>query len=255
MFDGAYDDDRDEAVRRALAAGVERILCPAIDSGSHDAMLVMCAAWPGVCLPMMGVHPTLINDNPEWERELEIVERHLASPPAGGFCAIGEVGLDLHWSRDFLAEQTAALRRLIELSLRYDLPLALHTRDAWPEMLALLGEFQGRGLRGVMHAFSGTSEEYRAARECGDFVLGIGGVVTYKKSPLVAVVADMRLSEIVLETDAPYLTPVPHRGGRNESAYLSLICEKIAEIKGLLPEDVAAVTTANACRIFRLIEN
>jgi TatD DNase family protein len=251
MYDGAFDADRAQALRRARQAGVERIVCPAIDSETHEAMLQMCRENPGFCLPMMGVHPTSINDNPDWRRELEIVEKHLASPPSGGFCAIGEVGLDLHWSSDFLAEQTEAFRRQAELALHCDLPLVIHTRDAWPQMLALLDEYKGRGLRGVMHAFSGTAEEYLTARECGEFVFGISGVVTFKKSSLVAVVREMRLSEIVLETDAPYLTPVPFRGGRNESAYLPLICEKIAEIKGLAPEEVATSTTDNAGRIFR----
>jgi TatD DNase family protein len=251
LFVEEFDEDRAEALQRAREAGVERILCPAIDSESHEAMLAMCRENPNFCLPMIGLHPTSVNDNPDWEREIEIVEQYLATPPTQ-FCAIGEVGLDLHWSSDFLAEQQQALRRQIELSLQYNLPLVMHTRDAWPEMLALLDEYRGRGLRGVMHAFSGTLEQYWAVREFGDFVFGISGVVTYKRSPLADIARDMRLSEIVLETDAPYLTPVPFRGRRNESAYLPLICEKIAEIKGFLPEEIAASTTANARRMFSL---
>jgi TatD DNase family protein len=250
MFDEAFDGDRDAALKRASDAGVETILCPAIDSESHEAMLAMCAARPDLCRPMMGLHPTSVNDNPQWEQELEIVARHLASPPAGGFCAIGEVGLDLHWSRDFLAEQTAAFERQIELALQYDLPLAIHTREAWGEMVAVLEKYSGRGMRGVLHAFSGTLEDYRRVRATGDFVVGVGGSVTYKKSRWREMLPAIEPAHMVLETDAPWLTPEPFRGRRNESAYLVYIRDAAAAILGIAPAELDRLTTSNARRIF-----
>ncbi len=252
MFDGAFDADREEALQRAVEAGVERILCPAIDSESHSAMLAMCRAHPNLCLPMMGLHPTSVNDNPDWRRELEIVEEYLASPPAGRFYAVGEVGLDLHWSRDFLAEQTEAFERQIDLALKYDLPLAIHTREAWTEMVATLEKYAGRGLGGVMHAFSGTLDNYRRLCAAGDFVLGVGGSVTYKKSRWREILPHIDLSHIVLETDAPWLTPEPFRGRRNESSYLTYILEAAAAILGITPAELDRITTENARRIFNL---
>ncbi len=254
IFDGAFDTDRDEALKRAREAGVERILCPAIDSESHSAMLSMCRTHPGFCLPMMGLHPTSINDNPDWRRELEIVENYLASPPegTGRFYAVGEVGLDLHWSRDFLAGQTEAFERQIELALHYGLPLAIHTREAWAEMTAVLERHSGRGLRGVLHAFSGTLDDYRRIRRVGDFVVGVGGSVTYKKSRWRELLPHIAPSDIVLETDAPWLTPEPFRGRRNESSYLVYIRDAAAAILALAPSELTRITTDNARRIFNL---
>jgi TatD DNase family protein len=252
MFDGVFDDDRAEALARAVDAGVERILCPAIDSESHAAMFAMCLAHPELCLPMMGLHPTSVNDNPEWRGELALVEEYLASPPVPRFYAVGEIGLDLHWSRDFLAEQTEALERQIELALHYDLPVALHTREAWAEMVCVLEKYAGRGLRGVLHAFSGTFEDYRRIRAVGDFVVGVGGSVTYKKSRWREMLPAIELSQIVLETDAPWLTPEPFRGRRNESSYLTYIRDAAAAILGVSPTELDRVTTENATRIFRL---
>lgn len=252
LYAEEFDGDRDLAMLRAAEAGVERLLLPAIDSESHRAMLDLCARYPGRCFPMMGLHPTSVNDNPRWGEELAAVEAHLAAPPAGGFCSVGEIGLDFYWSRDFMPEQTEVFRRQIELALHYGLPIVVHTRDAWNEMAALVGDYRDRGLRGVFHAFSGTEEHYRELRACGDFMFGIGGVVTFKKSPLAEIVRQMALEDIVLETDCPYLTPMPFRGQRNESAYVPYICAKVAELKGLTTEEVAAATTANAERMFGL---
>lgn len=252
LYAEEFDGDRDQAMLRAAQAGVERLLLPAIDSESHAAMLALCSRYPGRCFPMMGLHPTSVNDNPRWCEELATVEKHLANPPAGGFCAVGEIGLDFYWSRDFTGEQEEAFRRQIELALHYGLPIVVHTRDAWDEMAELIRDYRGRGLRGVFHAFSGTEEHYRLLRSYGDFAFGIGGVVTFKKSPLAEIVRQMALEDIVLETDCPYLTPAPHRGQRNESAYVSYICAEVAEQKGLTAEEAAAVTTANAERMFGL---
>jgi TatD DNase family protein len=252
MFDSAFDVDRTEALQRAVSVGVSRIMCPAIDSESHEAMFAMCRANPTLCLPMMGLHPTSVNDNPDWERELELVEQYLASPPVERFYAIGEVGLDLHWSRDFLPEQIAVFERQVELSLEYGLPLVIHTREAWSEMLSVLEKYAGTDICGVMHAFSGTTCDYRRIREVGDFVFGVGGSATYKKSPWPELLPQIDPAHIVLETDAPWLTPVPFRGKRNESSYLIYIRDAVAAILGITPESVDEITTANARRIFRL---
>lgn len=252
LYEPEFDADRNEALERASAAGVEKLLLPAIDSQSHERLFECCRN--PRCVPMMGLHPTSVNDNPHWRDELSRVEGYLASPPKGieRFCAVGEIGLDFYWSRDFKAEQTEAFGRQIELALHHQLPIVVHTRDAWPEMVALLREYRGQGLTGVLHAFSDTVETYRELKSCGDFVFGIGGVVTFKKSTLAEVVQQMELDDLVLETDCPYLTPAPHRGERNESSYVHYICDKVAELKGLTSEQVAAATTATAERIFKL---
>ena len=249
-FDEAFDVDRAEVVARACEAGVRRMMCPAIDAATHAALFGLCDAYPDVCLPMMGLHPTSVNDNPDWRREVALVEEYLSGGVSRRFYAVGEVGLDFYWSREWQREQEEAFRRQVEFSLRFGLPLVIHTREAWPEMLGLLREFRGSGVRGVMHAFSGTWEEYEAVKACGDFLFGIGGVVTYKKSTLPEVVSRMPLGDMVLETDAPSLPPGPYRGKRNEPAYIVHVCRKVAELKGIAPEEVAAATSANACRMF-----
>lgn len=257
LYEPEFDNDRAQALARAAAEGVERLLLPAIDSASHDRLFDLCRSHPDRCIPMMGLHPTSVNDNPRWREELAAVEAYLRTPPdgIGGFCAVGEIGLDLYWSKAFRDEQTEAFRRQIDLSLEHGLPIAVHTRDAWPQTVALMREYLGKGVRGVFHAFSDGIETYRTLKACGDFVFGIGGVVTFKKSPLAEVVRQMELRDIVLETDCPYLTPVPHRGERNESAYVRYVCNTVAALKGVTPEEVAAATTENAERLFSLKRN
>lgn len=251
LYEPEFDDDRNEAVERALAAGVTTMLLPAIDSASHERMFSLANQRPAAFRVMMGLHPTSVNDNPRWRDELATVERLLDSPPEGiRFVGVGEIGLDFYWSQDFQQEQVEAFRTQCELALRHNLPIAVHTRNAYDRMAEIIGEFRGRGLRGVFHAFGESAEVYRRLRSCGDFVFGIGGVVTYKRAQIAETVAEMPLEDIVLETDCPYLTPVPYRGKRNESAYIPYICRRVAELKGLSEEDVAAATTANARRMF-----
>lgn len=250
LYDEAFDADRNDVLRRAAAAGVERMLLPAIDSESHDRLFDLCRRHPACCIPMMGLHPTSVNDNPHWRKELALVETYLAHPPTGPFCAVGEIGLDFYWSEAFKAEQTEAFRCQLDWALAYDLPVAVHVRSAWPETLATVQTYAGRGLRGVFHAFSDSEETYRQLKACGDFLFGIGGIVTFKKSALAEVVRRMELTDIVLETDCPYLTPAPHRGKRNEPAYVRYVCEKIAELHNTTPATIAALTTANARRMF-----
>lgn len=254
IYDEAFDDDRKEVVERAVAEGVERIVLPAIDGESNERLFDMCREYGDYVVPLMGLHPTSINDNPRWREELAEVEQLLANPPqgVGRFYGVGEIGLDLYWSRDWQAEQTEAFRAQLDMALRYDLPIVVHTRDAWEEMAAIIEEYQGKGLRGIFHAFSSDVAMYERLRKCGDFLFGIGGVVTFKKSALAEVVKAMRLEDLVVETDAPYLTPSPHRGTRNESSYVRFVAMKIAELQGVEYGVVTEQTTANAKRIFGL---
>lgn len=257
LYAEEFDADRAECLARARRSGVAELLLPAIDSVSHGRLFALAAAEPEPCRPMMGLHPTSVNDNPRWRDELAEVGRYLSSPPSGiRFCAVGEIGLDYYWSGDFKDEQREAFIAQCRLAARMDLPVAIHTRAAWDDMCEILdaetarASARGERLRGVLHAFSESADVYRRLRACGDFLFGIGGVVTFKKSAVAAAVVEMELEHIVLETDCPYLTPVPHRGERNESAYVSLVCDKVAELKGVALERVAAVTTENARRMF-----
>ena len=253
LYEPEFDDDRDAAVGRAIAAGVRTMLLPAIDSGSHDRIFSLVRRYPESFRVMMGLHPTSVNDNPRWRDELAAVGRLLDSPPAGiRFVGVGEIGLDLYWSQDFKSQQLEAFRTQCQLALRHNLPIAVHTRNAYDEMAGIIEEFRGTGLRGVFHAFNESAEVYRRLRACGDFLFGIGGVVTYKRAQIAETVAEIPLEDIVLETDCPYLTPVPYRGKRNESSYVAYVCRRVAELKGLTEEDVAAATTANAGRMFAL---
>lgn len=260
LYEPEFDADREEALARAFDAGVGLLLLPAIDAASDERLFALCRRHPDRCLPMMGLHPTSVNDNPRWREELDRVARCLDNPPEGvpPFCAVGEIGLDYYWDDRFAAEQIEAFTAQCRLAAARNLPVAIHTRAAWNDMRRIVGQeaeaarARGERLRGVFHAFSEDADTYRALRGAGDFLFGIGGVVTFKKSKVAETVREMALDEIVLETDCPYLTPVPHRGERNESAYVRLVCEKIAQIKGLDPEEVAAATTANAARMFGL---
>ena len=246
-----FDSDRDEALQRAADAGVEILMLPDIDSESRDRMFELAARDASRYLPMVGLHPTSVNDNPKWQEELDMVESLLRSAPMRLY-GVGEIGLDLYWSQDYYREQREVLHAQFELALKYDLPVAIHTRSAYREMLDAVATYRGRGLRGVLHAFADSVDTFHKFDHLGEFVFGIGGVVTFKNSGLDRVVAEMPLERIVLETDCPYLTPVPHRGKRNESAYVEYICRKIAELHGVSTAQVDMVTTATARHIFGL---
>ncbi len=258
LYDEAFDADRDDAMQRALDAGVTELLLPAIDSESHAAQFDLCRRYAAHCRPMMGLHPTSINDNPHWREELALVEHYFENLPEGimPFCAVGEIGLDFYWSRNFTAEQEEAFRQQCRLAARRNLPVAIHTRAAWDTMCSVIEEecaeakLRGERLRGIFHAYSEDAATYRRLRATGDWLFGIGGVVTYKKSIVAEAVREMAAEDIVLETDCPYLTPVPHRGKRNESAYLTHICAKVAELQGCTAEEVAMQTSMNAERVF-----
>lgn len=246
-----FDADRAEALARAREVGVEMLLLPDIDSESRDRMFDLAKANLDYCRPMVGLHPTSVNDNPRWREELDMVEALLNNPPMA-LCGVGEIGLDLYWSRDFYREQREVLHAQLELALKYDKAVAIHTRSAYDEMLDAVATYRGRGLRGVFHAYASDADMARKLLKHGDFVFGIGGVVTFKNSGLDRVVAELPTELLILETDCPYLTPVPHRGKRNESSYVEYVCRKVADIHGLATERVDVVTTATARRIFAL---
>ena len=244
LYSDEFKRDIDEVLQRAQHEQVNRFYLPAIDSETHDAMIALEQAYPGKCIAMMGLHPCSVKE--DYIKELELVEEWLGKKQ---FPAIGEIGLDFYWDKTFATQQYQAFKQQIEWALHYKLPIIIHTRNAMPETLAVIKEYSGKGLTGIFHCFSGTYEDALAVIEAG-FYLGIGGVVTYKNSGLDKVVEKIALQHLVLETDAPYLTPVPFRGKRNESSYLKYVAEKIAAIKNVTIEEVAAVTTANAEKIF-----
>lgn len=264
IYGPEFDEDRNETLQRAAEAGVEAFIFPAIDRQTNEAQFALTRQHKN-CYSLIGLHPTSVNDNPQWREELREVEQLLKAcngancdEPAGSvmrpverFYGVGEVGLDFYWSSDFMAEQEEAFRRQVELAVEYDLPLVIHTRSAWDRMLSVLEEYKGSA-RGILHAFGEGVEVWRRIERLGGFLVGIGGVVTYKKSPLAESVPHIPLSAMVLETDSPYLSPVPLRGKRNEPKNLVYICEQIARLKGCTPDEVAAATTHNARQLFGL---
>jgi TatD DNase family protein len=231
-------------IRRAQDIGVSRFYLPAIDSSETGNMLALEQAYPGVCIPMMGLHPCYVKEN--WEKELALVEEWLAKRL---FVAIGEIGLDFYWDKTFAEQQYTVFRQQMQWALDRQLPIVIHSRNAMQETIDTVKPYADKGLRGIFHCFSGDATAARQVVELG-FMLGIGGVVTYKNGGLDKALADIPLENMVLETDAPYLAPVPYRGKRNESAYLQPIAEKLAAIKNTTIEQVAAITTVNAQKIF-----
>ena len=254
IYEPEFDGDRAEALQRCVDADVRLLMLPAIDGESYERMFDLVRAYPEMMRPMMGLHPTSVNENPNWRADLQRVDDYLQHPPQGveRFYGVGEIGLDFYWSSDFCQEQIEAFKCQIGMAIKYNLPIAVHTRNAWEQMCEVMEQFSGRGVRGIFHAFSDGVESYQRLKKCGDFLFGVGGVVTFKKSKLAEVVQAMELTDIVLETDCPYLTPVPHRGERNESSYVKYICQKIAELKGVDYNTVAKQTTENVKRIFNI---
>lgn len=248
IFEPEFDGDRREVVEAAVAAGVRRMLMPAIEPAGFGSLLKCCDAWPENCFPMAGLHPVSVNDNPRWRDEVQAVEQLLENPPRG-LCGVGEIGLDYYWSREFREAQREAFVMQVELSLRYGLPIAVHVREAWDDMTDIMRSFAGRGVRGVFHSFTGDAEVMRELCGCGDFLFGVGGPVTYRKK-LQRLVREADLSLIVLETDCPYQSPEPHCGTRNEPAYIPLIGRCIARLKDIDEQSAARITTRNAERMF-----
>jgi len=247
-YDEAFDADRPEVMQRAIDNGVGRWIFPAIDTTSFKAQLSLYEQFPGRAHMGMGLHPTSVAEN--WKDELQFALDELENHPER-YVAVGEIGLDAYWSRDFMDQQKEVLRTQLEYASEKNLPVIIHERSATEEMLDIMQSFKGR-LTGVFHAFTGSLETYRRIASLGGFKVGIGGVVTFKNAGIAKVVADIPLEEILLETDSPYLTPAPYRGKRNESSYVPIIAAKIAEIKGVDVEKVAQTTTANAEKLFKL---
>jgi TatD DNase family protein len=246
IYSNEFDHDRPEMIARAVELGVTRLLLPAIDSGWHDKMLEVVSAFPNICYPMMGLHPTSVI--PGFKSELDQVAGYLEKYP-GRFCAIGEIGIDLYWDKTHEREQREAFSFQLDLALQYDLPVVVHTRNSMDIALQMIRERKDPRLHGVFHCFSGNARQAEEAIGLG-FMLGIGGVVTYKNSGLQQVVEQTGLEHLLLETDAPWLPPVPYRGQRNEPAYIPVIARRIAELKGVSVEEVAGVTGGNAARMF-----
>jgi len=246
LYAEEFDGDREAMMKRAEQNEVLHLLLPAIDSAYHEKMLKVTADFPHLCFPMMGLHPTSVKQN--YRDELDIVSGYLSNP-ALKFWALGEIGIDLYWDKTFEAEQRIAFSDQLDLALEHDLPVVIHTRNSMDIVLEILESRNNRLIRGVFHCFSGNTEQAKRATGLG-FMLGIGGVVTYKNSGLQAVVENIALEHLLLETDAPWLTPVPHRGQRNEPSYIPIIALKIAGIKAISLERVAEITTTNALRLF-----
>ena len=246
LFTTEFDTDRAAAVNRAIDAGVSKLCLPAINEESLKPLLEMCDAFPGVCYPMIGLHPTELGD--DYNSVLDVMYNRLKTDDR--FIAVGEVGLDFYWDDTKKREQKDVFSSLIEWALEMDLPLAIHSRSAFDELYDIMDSYRGRGLRGVFHCFSGNDDEACKLLSFDGFYLGIGGVVTYKKSTLPDVLQSVPLERVVLETDSPYLAPVPKRGKRNESAYVPHIADFLSGVYSCSVEQVAAVTTENAHELF-----
>lgn len=239
-----FESDLRNIMDRATQEGVRRIYMPSIDSNHLNRMLELQKTYVGTCYSMLGLHPCYVRDN--YKDELQLMKNALEKDQ---FFAIGEIGLDYYWDRSYDDQQMICFLEQIDMAVTHNLPVVIHSRSSMDACIEVLRAKKESGVRGIFHCFSGSLQNAKDIIDCG-FVLGIGGVVTYKNSGLAAVVAEVPLEHIVLETDAPYLTPVPFRGKRNESSYLKYVVAKIAEVKNVSEEEVAAVTTANANRIF-----
>ncbi len=243
-----FDDDRDQAIERAVNAGVVKLLLPNINSASIERMLAAEERYPGICHPMIGLHPTSVSDN--YHEELEVIELAASSR---SYIAVGEIGIDLYWDKSYLSHQIEVFKRQIAMAISSSLPVVIHSRNSFPEVFRALEEFRGSGLTGVFHAFTGTADDAARAVDMG-FKIGIGGIVTFKNSALPDIVREAGPDNIILETDSPYLAPVPYRGKRNESSYICLVNDKVAEILGMTREETAEVTYRNSIQLFRLIK-
>lgn len=244
LYSEEFKEDIASVIERAKDAGVGRFYLPGIDSSAIGDMLALEEKYPGLCIPMMGLHPCYVKEN--FQQELDMVETWLNKRP---FVAIGEIGLDFYWDTTYSKEQYEAFSCQMQWAVDRDLPIVIHTRNAMPETIETVKPFAEKGLKGIFHCFSGNAAEAKQVTDMG-FYLGIGGVLTYKKSGLAEALEQIGIEKLVLETDAPYLAPVPYRGKRNESSYLAAIATKLAELKNLDIATVSAITTANAQKIF-----
>lgn len=248
LYSESFDEDRTAVIERAIEEGVQKMLLPNIDLDSIEPMYTLCEQFPRNCFPMMGLHPGYINE--KWEENLAIVKQHLFEREN---IAVGEIGMDLYWDKTFKNEQAQAFRIQIEWAKELNLPIVIHARDAFDEIFEIVDDLNDSTLSGVFHCFTGNLEQAKRIENYGGFKIGIGGVLTYKKSGLDEVVKDIPLDLLVLETDSPYLPPTPFRGKRNESAYINYVAEKLADIKEMSVEELANITTQNAENLFKKI--
>jgi TatD DNase family protein len=244
LYSEEFEKDIETVIGNAVEKGVEKFYLPSIDSASMKSMFNLEEKYPGQCIAMMGLHPCYVKEN--YQDELALVQHWLTKRK---FAAVGEIGLDFYWDKTFATEQYEAFRTQMEWAIENNLPIAIHTRNAMQETINIVREYVPKGIRGIFHCFSGSYESAREIVNAG-FYLGIGGVLTYKNAGLAEVLSKIDLQHLVLETDAPYLTPVPFRGKRNESSYLKYIVAKLAVVKNCSEEEVAAITTENAEKIF-----
>lgn len=249
IYSEEFDADRTETADRARKAGIQHIILPNVDRDSLSPMLALEAQYPGFCHAAIGLHPTSVKEN--YAEELALVDSELKRRK---WIAIGEIGIDLYWDKTLLTEQIKAFQQQVEWALAYKLPIIIHVRDSFRETMNALAPYKNCGLTGVFHSFTGTLEEAREIIDFGGFMLGINGIITFKNSGLAAVVAKIDLKHILLETDSPYLTPVPHRGKRNESAYVSLVCRKLAEVYNCPETEISEQTTCNAKLLFKNLD-
>lgn len=247
LYAEEFDNDRPEVVERAKQVGVEKIILPNIDSTSLDRMLALERAYPNICYASIGLHPTSVDEN--IDNELAFVKAEL---DRRNYVAVGEIGIDLYWDKTFYKEQVRAFQQQVEWALERNLPIIIHVRNSHNETIEALRPYREKGLKGVFHCFTGGKVEAEDIFDLGNFLLGIGGVVTFKNSGLAESLIDIPLEKIVLETDAPYLAPAPHRGKRNEPSFLSLIADKLAEVYGVDKDTIIQTTTANAKQLFAL---
>ena len=246
LYDEAFASEEDLAVDRAVEAGVTRMILPDIDSVSREQMFDLSERHPEVLFPCLGLHPTSVDAN--WQNEMSDLEKYLDRK----IWAIGEIGIDCYWSKEFIKEQQEVLRIQLEMADRMSLPVIIHSRESTELILNTLRDCRHLSLKGVFHAYSGSAETWREIEKLGDWYAGIGGVLTYKKASIAETVKTIPLEKILLETDSPYLTPVPFRGKRNESAYIPYIAARLAELKEIPIEEIGQVTTENAKTLFSI---
>ena len=246
LFLPEFDTDRDQVISNAVENGVEKIFLPNVDQSTISGLEKMVKKYPDFCFPLMGLHPTSVNEN--FMDEIKEVENFIQNNKVYG---IGEIGIDLYWDKTYKNEQEEAFRYQIDLAKRNNLPIVIHARDSFDEIFNVMNDVMDENLSGIFHAFTGNKKQAKQIVEWG-FCVGIGGIVTFKNSGLDKIVNTIDINHIVLETDSPYLAPVPKRGKRNESAYIKFIAEKIAEIKDIPVVDVAEITTRNAEKVFKV---
>lgn len=242
-----FHEDRDAMIQRAIEANVGKIFLPNIDLDSIPQMHLLCDTYPEMCFPMMGLHPCDVKENFE---EVLVHMRTLFSQRK--YIAVGEMGIDLYWDKTTLPWQISAFKSQVEWAKQLDLPIVIHARDSFDEIFEVMDDVNDAQLRGVFHCFTGNHEQARKVIDYGGFMMGIGGVLTYEKSGLDKVVADIPLEYLILETDSPFLTPKPYRGKRNESGYVRFVAEKLATCLGKTIEEIADITSSNALQLFRI---